>query len=158
DERHLQDTEGLDLLYGEASFTGPKTLEVRLNNGERAQLTADTIVIDTGGHPSNPPLDGLDSVPSLNSTTIMELDTLPEHLLVLGGGYVGLEFGQMFRRFGSRVTIVQRGTHLLAREDPDVADEVAKILREDGVEIVLDTQGEQVEKAGDRSIRLTVRT
>src|SRR5206468_2830349 len=156
DERHLQDTEGLDLLYGEASFTGPKTLEVRLNNGERAQLTADTIVIDTGGHPSNPPLDGLDSVPSLNSTTIMELDTLPEHLLVLGGGYIGLEFGQMFRRFGSRVTVVQRASRLAPREDADVSEEIRRILCEDGVEVLLNTKAASVERTSDGGLRLTV--
>src|SRR5436190_9332274 len=122
DERKLEDTDGLDLIYGEASFTDAKTLEVRPSNGgERLQLTAEIIVINTGGRPSNPPLDGLDTVPTLNSTTIMELDTVPEHLLVLGGGYVGLEFGQMFHRFGSRVTIVQRSKRLLTREDGDVA-------------------------------------
>ena len=75
----------------------------------------------------------------------MELDRVPEHLLVLGGGYVGLEFGQMFRRFGSQVTIVQRRGQLLAREDPDVAAAVADILREDGVEVLLDTQASDVE-------------
>ncbi|MFQ5572534.1 MAG: FAD-dependent oxidoreductase, partial [Rhodothermales bacterium] len=101
---------------------------------------------------------GLDTVPTLDSTSIMELDVLPEHLLVLGGGYIGLEFGQMFRRFGSNVTIVQRGNYLLAREDPDVADEVAKIVREDGVEVLLETQAQRAEQAADGKIRLTVRT
>jgi pyruvate/2-oxoglutarate dehydrogenase complex dihydrolipoamide dehydrogenase (E3) component len=87
----------------------------------------------------------------------MELDELPEHLLVLGGGYVGLEFGQMFRRFGSRVTIVQRASQLLGREDQDVADEVAKILREDGVEVLLNAEATRVENGGGE-IRLTVQT
>jgi pyruvate/2-oxoglutarate dehydrogenase complex dihydrolipoamide dehydrogenase (E3) component len=86
------------------------------------------------------------------------LDELPEHLLVLGGGYVGLEFGQMFRRFGSRVTIVQRASQLLGREDQDVADEVAKILREDGVEVLLNTEAARVEKGGGGEIRLTAQT
>ena len=157
-QRRLEATNGLDLLFGEAAFDGPRALEVRLKTGEGLRLSADKIFINTGCHPATPAVEGIDRVPALDSSSIMELDVLPEHLLVLGGGYIGLEFGQMFRRFGSRVTIVQRGTHLLAREDPDVADEVAKILREDGVEILLDTQGQQVEKAGDRSIRLTVRT
>ena len=105
-ERRIEDTEGLDLLMGEASFSGPKELGIRLNgNGEMFQLTADNIFINVGARPANPPIEGLDSVPALNSTTIMELDELPEHLLVLGGSYVGLEFAQMFRRFGSEVTM-----------------------------------------------------
>jgi pyruvate/2-oxoglutarate dehydrogenase complex dihydrolipoamide dehydrogenase (E3) component len=87
----------------------------------------------------------------------MELDVLPDHLLVLGGGYIGLEFGQMFRRFGSAVTVVQRSNQLLGREDPDVDEEVAKILREDGVEVLLETQTLRAEQA-DGTIRLTVRT
>ena len=158
DERKLEDTDGLDLIYGEASFTDAKTLEVRPSNGgERLQLTAEIIVINTGGRPSNPPLDGLDTVPTLNSTTIMELDTVPEHLLVLGGGYVGLEFGQMFHRFGSRVTIVQRSKRLLTREDGDVAAAIADVLREDGLEVLLETEALRVRKEND-TIQLTVRT
>src|SRR5262249_50883435 len=93
----------------------------------------------TGERPRIPAIDGLDPARTLNSTTIMELDAVPEHLIVIGGGYVGLEFGQMFRRFGARVTILQRGARLLAREDGDVADEVAKILREDGIDVLLET-------------------
>ncbi len=156
-QRQLEKTEGVDLLFGEASFTGPKTVAVRMNNGGTRQLTADTIFINTGGRPSSPPIPGLDSVPTLDSTSIMELDVLPAHLLVLGGGYIGLEFGQMFRRFGSAVTVVQRSKQLLGREDPDVAEEVAKILREDGVEVLLETQTLRAEQA-DGTIRLTVRT
>jgi pyruvate/2-oxoglutarate dehydrogenase complex dihydrolipoamide dehydrogenase (E3) component len=156
-QRQLEKTEGVDLLFGEASFTGPKTVAVRMNNGGTRQLTADTIFINTGGRPSSPPIPGLDSVPTLDSTSIMELDVLPDHLLVLGGGYIGLEFGQMFRRFGSAVTVVQRSNQLLGREDPDIAEEVAKILREDGVEVLLETQTLRAEQA-DGTIRLTVRT
>ena len=156
-QRQLEKTEGVDLLFGEASFTGPKTVAVRMNNGGTRQLTADTIFINTGGRPSTPPIPGLDSVPTLDSTSIMELDVLPVHLLVLGGGYIGLEFGQMFRRFGSEVTVVQRGKQLLAREDTDVAEEVAKIMREDGIEVLLETQAVRAEQA-DGAIRLTVRT
>ena len=155
-ENRIKSTEGVDLLMGEAHFTGPKELEVRLNSGEVQQLSADTIFINAGDRPADLPLEGLDSIPVLNSTTIMELDTVPEHLLIIGGGYVGLEFGQMFRRFGSGVTVVQRGAYLLAREDPDVAEEVAKILREDGLEILLETKPVRVEKTADGYIALTV--
>lgn len=148
---------GVDLIAGEASFSGPTTLDVRLNDGGTQQLSAPKIFINTGERPAVPPLPGLDDVPFLNSTTIMELDVVPEHLLVLGGGYVGLEFGQMFRRFGSTVTIVQRGKQLLAREDQDIADAVAEILREDGIEVLLNTEAAQVAQA-DGTLMLTVKT
>jgi pyruvate/2-oxoglutarate dehydrogenase complex dihydrolipoamide dehydrogenase (E3) component len=157
-QRSIESTEGVDLLMGEAHFTGPKELEVRLTNGETRQLTADTIFINAGDRPSRPSISGVDSVPTLDSTSIMELDVVPDHLLIIGGGYVGLEFGQMFRRFGSQVTVIQRGAYLLAREDPDVAGEVAKILREDGLEVLLETSPTHVEKAGDGKIQLTVKT
>lgn len=157
-QRRIEDTEGVDLLMGEASFTGPKSIEVRLNEGETLQLTADKILINTGARPRQPSLPGLDQVPALNSTSIMELGEVPEDLLVLGGGYIGLEFGQMFRRFGSQVTIVHRGAQLLTREDPDVAEEVANILREDGIEVLLETEGRRVEQTDDGHIRLVVRT
>ncbi len=156
-ERRLKNAPGLDLLMGEATFTGPKTLEVRMNSGELRTVSANMICINTGDRPGRPALPGLEQVPALDSTSIMELDSVPEHLLVLGGGYVGLEFGQMFRRFGSAVTIVQRGEQLLAREDPDVADEVAKILREDGIEVLLRTSAQRVARSGDGRIQLTVR-
>ena len=156
-QRRIESTEGVDLLFGAASFSGPKTLEVRLSDGATRQIAADLIFVNAGARPSVPKMDGIESIPYLNSTTIMELDAVPEHLLVIGGGYIGLEFGQMFRRFGSRVTIVQRGPRLLAREDDDVADEVAKILREDGVEVLLETEAPRVERSGDGAIALTVR-
>jgi pyruvate/2-oxoglutarate dehydrogenase complex dihydrolipoamide dehydrogenase (E3) component len=157
-EQRLRDAEGVDLLKGEARFTGPEELEVRLNGGEELHLTAENIFINVGARPANPPVEGLDSVPTLNSTTIMELDEVPEHLLVLGGGYVGLEFAQMFRRFGSEVTVVQRDKQLLTREDADVAEAVAEILRQDGVEVLLETQAQRAEQTEDGKIRLTIST
>ena len=156
-QRHIEQTEGVDLLFGEARFVGPKTVEVQLNDGGVRQLTADKIFINTGGRPVNPSIEGLDRLPVLNSTTIMELDVLPEHLLVLGGGYIGLEFGQMFRRFGSRVTIIQRGERLLAREDADVAEAVAQILREDGIEVLLNTNTLRAAQINGQ-IQLTLKT
>jgi pyruvate/2-oxoglutarate dehydrogenase complex dihydrolipoamide dehydrogenase (E3) component len=157
-QSRLEKTPNLDLLFGEARFIGAKTVEVRLRDGTTRQLTAETIVINTGCRPARPPVAGLDTVPVLDSTSIMELDAVPDHLLILGGGYIGLEFGQMFRRFGSAVTIVQRGDHLLAREDADVADEVAKIMREDGIEVLLESEALQAGKAADGGIRLKVLT
>ena len=157
-QRRIESTPGVDLLMGEARFTGMKTLEVRLQTGEVRLMTADTIFINAGARPSAPNIPGIESVPTLNSTSIMELDTVPQHLLVIGGGYIGLEFGQMFRRFGSEVTVIQRGSHLLAREDDDVADEVAKIMREDGIHLLLQTSPLRVERASNGTIRLMVKT
>ncbi len=156
-EKRLEETKGLDLLLGEAYFTGPKAVEVRMHDGSGSSpLTADIVCINAGERPTLPKIEGIENVSVLNSTSIMELDVVPEHLLVLGGGYVGLEFGQMFRRFGSQVTVVQRGTQLLAREDPDIADAVAEILREDGVNVLLNTAATRVQQSGDGRISLTV--
>jgi len=154
----IESTKGLDLFLGEARFTGPKELEVDLNDGKTVRLSADNIFINVGARPLDPPIEGLDGVPTLDSTSIMELDEVPEHLLVLGGGYVGLEFAQMFRRFGSEVTIMQRGEQLLAREDEDVAEAVAEILREDGIEVLLETEALRAEQNDDGEIQLTVQT
>ena len=104
-----------------------------------------------------PSLDGLRDVPFLDSTSIMELAAVPKHLLVLGGGYVGLEFGQLFRRLGSSVTIVQSSRQLLSGEDADIAEQVAAILKQDGVAILLNAKAERAKKAGAQ-IKLTVRT
>ena len=139
-QRRLEGAENVELILGEARFTGPNVVEVRPAAGGTRALTADTIFINTGARPARPRITGLDSVKALDSTSIMELQELPEHLLVLGGGYVGLEFGQMFRRFGSTVTVVQHGKQLLGREDPDVAAEVCKLLQTDGIEILLETE------------------
>src|SRR5262249_52755275 len=108
---------GLDLLRGEARFIASKTLEVSLTDGERRAITAPLIFINVGARPKQLVIKGVDSVPVLDSSAIMELDSLPEHLLIIGGGYIGLEFGQMFRRFGSEVTIIQHHPRLLINED-----------------------------------------
>jgi pyruvate/2-oxoglutarate dehydrogenase complex dihydrolipoamide dehydrogenase (E3) component len=156
-EKRLKKTKNLDLIFGEASFTGPKSLLVKLPKGTPLSLTADQFFINAGARPAVPQLEGLQDVPYLNSTSIMELATVPEHLLILGGGYEGLEFGQLFRRLGRRVTIVQRGPQLLAREDADVAEAVAQILKEDGIEVLLNTKTERVTRTGKR-INLHIRT
>jgi pyruvate/2-oxoglutarate dehydrogenase complex dihydrolipoamide dehydrogenase (E3) component len=156
--RRIEATDGLDLIAGEASFTGPKALAVRTNDGEHLELATDNVFINAGARPANPPIEGLDDLPVLNSTSIMELDELPDHLLVLGGSYVGLEFAQMFRRFGSDVTIVQRSGQLMVREDADIAEAVAEILREDGIEVLLGTQTMRAEQDEAGKIVLTVNT
>jgi pyruvate/2-oxoglutarate dehydrogenase complex dihydrolipoamide dehydrogenase (E3) component len=155
-QRRLEKADNVELIFGEGRFTAPKVVEVTLTAGGTRTLTADTIFINTGARPARPAIPGLDSVGTLDSTSIMELDALPEHLLVLGGGYVGLEFGQMFRRFGSAVTVVQHGKQLLAREDPDVAGEVHKLLQEDGIEILLETEAVGA-RAAARGVGLQLR-
>jgi pyruvate/2-oxoglutarate dehydrogenase complex dihydrolipoamide dehydrogenase (E3) component len=145
---------GVDLIMGEAAFSSPTSIDVNLRDGSKLALVAREFFIDTGGRPTKPEIEGLETVRSLNSTTIMELEHVPEHLIVLGGGYVGVEFAQMFRRFGSRVTVVQRGPVLLTREDSDVASEVAEILRQDGVEILLDSTTTRVDGNGNGTVRV----
>jgi pyruvate/2-oxoglutarate dehydrogenase complex dihydrolipoamide dehydrogenase (E3) component len=151
----IEKTPNLDLLFGEASFTGPRSVQIRLNDGSQRTLTADKIFINAGCRPAVPSLEGLRSVPYLDSTSIMELDSVPEHLLVIGGGYIGLEFGQLFRRFGSRVTIIQRAAQLLRGEDDDVTAEVLAIMQQDGIDVLLSAKVRSVTKEGPQ-IKLIV--
>ena len=151
----IEKTANLELIFGEASFTGAKTIQVRLNDGGERTMSAERFFINAGTCAGIPKLEGLDSVPFLDNISIMELGDLPEHLVVLGGGYIGLEFGQLFRRFGSKVTIVQSGRQLLEREDPDVAEEVTKILRQDGIDIMLNAKAQRASRA-NQEIRLEV--
>jgi pyruvate/2-oxoglutarate dehydrogenase complex dihydrolipoamide dehydrogenase (E3) component len=155
-QRKLERASQVSLIFGEARLLGPHQVEVALGEGGTRRLSAETIVINTGARPSVPRLPGLDGVASLDSTTVMELDRVPDHLIVLGGGYVGVEFAQMFRRFGAQVTLVQREPHLLPREDEDVAGEVAKILAEDGVALRLEAEAVRVAKRSG-GVALTVR-
>ena len=133
----VEGTEGLEYIEGEARFTGEKTMGIALNDGGTRTVHAETIILDVGERPL--PLDVVnpDNATVHDSRSIMELDIVPSHLVVIGGGYVGLEFGQLLRRLGAEVTIVHRGEYLLSREDGDVANAVAEILREDGITLEL---------------------
>ena len=153
----LEKTANLELIFGDASFSGPKTVVIRLQDGSRRTVSAKYIFINAGTRASRPALDGLASVPFLDNISIMELDALPDHLLIVGGGYIGLEFGQLFRRFGSRVTIVQSAGQLLTREDSDIAEEITNILRQDGVEVLLNAKATRVSRAGE-NIRLEIKS
>jgi pyruvate/2-oxoglutarate dehydrogenase complex dihydrolipoamide dehydrogenase (E3) component len=135
----LQSMENATIFHGHGRFEGPRTVRV----GEEL-LEAERIFIDVGGRASVPPVQGLDSVPYLNNSSLMEVDFLPEHLLILGGGYISLEFGQMYRRFGSEVTIVQRGERLLTNEDEDIAAAVQEILENEGIQVCTKTGGYQI--------------
>jgi pyruvate/2-oxoglutarate dehydrogenase complex dihydrolipoamide dehydrogenase (E3) component len=156
-QARIEKAENLNLIFGEAEFTGSKAIRVRKKDGGELLLSAEKIFLNSGCRPAIPKLDGVGSIQYLNSRSIMELDSVPGHLVVLGGGYIGLEFGQMFRRFGSRVTIVQSGLQLLGREDPDVADAVLAILREDGIDVLLNSRAVRVAKSSG-GIDLTVQS
>jgi pyruvate/2-oxoglutarate dehydrogenase complex dihydrolipoamide dehydrogenase (E3) component len=137
--------EGLAKVYrGHARFTGAKTVAV---NGEA--LEADKIVINTGGRAFVPDMPGVDRVPYLTNSTIMEADFLPEHLLIVGGSYIGLEFAQMYRRFGARVTVAEMGERLVGREDPEVSDAIREILEGEGIDVRLNSKCIAFEKDGN---------
>ncbi|MEN8145263.1 MAG: mercuric reductase [Gemmatimonadota bacterium] len=150
-QKGLERQDNLDLILGTASFTGQRMLQVTSADaaGMPARLlTAGKIFINTGARPSVPPIPGLGSVDFLDSTSIMELAQAPGHLIVLGGGFIGLEFGQMFHRFGSRVTIVEGSPRLVSGEDEDVSKELEKILREEGIEILTEATVRSVGHSG----------
>src|SRR5882757_5134960 len=130
-QKRIEKTKNLDLIFGEASFVSAKSIEVKDKNGRTRTLSADYFFINAGCRPTVPSIEGLADVPYLDSTSIMELAEVPKHLVVIGGGYVGLEFGQLFRRLGAQVTIIASGGQLLGHEDKDVSEEVAKILEQD---------------------------
>ena len=151
--RKVEERKTLHLYRGHARFIGPHQVRV----GEEV-LQSERIFIDTGTRPDVPPLNGLRGIDFLDNASIMRLTEVPEHLLILGGGYIGMEFGQMFRRFGSEVTIVQDAPRLMMIEDDDVSDEVAAILRDDGITILTSSTAVRVELADGGRLRLTVRT
>ncbi len=149
---------GVELILGEGRFVGPRALEVRLVAGGTRHLVADRVFIDVGTRPSIPDVPGLlDSAP-LTHIEALELGRLPAHLLVLGGGYVGVELAQAFRRFGSRVTVVDHGPQLLGREDADVAEAISSLFSDEGIEVALGAETERVEGRSGQVVRLRVRT
>ena len=147
---------GVEVEFGHARFVAPRTIEITPASGARTTAMADIVVINTGLRSLIPDIPDIAAVPTLDSTSIMELDTVPEHLIVLGGGYIGLEFAQLFRRFGSRVTVVHRGTQLLPREDADIATAVASILKQDDIDICLGATTTAVSRTESGGVRLTV--
>ena len=134
----------LTLIRGEASFTGPHTVRV----GD-AELTAPKVFVNTGGRPSVPDWPGIHDVPYLTNTSMMAVDFLPEHLVIVGGSYIGLEFAQMYRRFGSRVTVIEAGPRLIAREDAEVSDAVRAMLEGEGIEVSVDAKNLAMARDGD---------
>jgi pyruvate/2-oxoglutarate dehydrogenase complex dihydrolipoamide dehydrogenase (E3) component len=144
-EKWLKSTENLTVYEGHARFAGAHQVRV----GDQL-LEADKIFINVGGRASTPPLPGLNQVSYLNNSTMMDVDFLPDHLIVIGGSYVGLEFAQMYRRFGSEVTIVEMGPRLIQREDEDVSEAVGTILEAEGIKLRLSAECIALEKRGDK--------
>ena len=155
---HLENyrASGAELIMGTGRFVAPKTVEVRLNAGGTRVLAGDRVFLNLGTHATMPPIAGLADAGPLTNIELLELDRVPEHLVVLGGGYVGLEFAQACRRFGSRVTVI--APQLLPREDPDVADGIRRMLAAENVEFVLGADVVRVEGRSGDGVRLRVRT
>lgn len=151
-EKRIADHKTMRLYRNQARFAGPHAVQV----GDET-IESDKIFIDTGTRPTAPPVPGLENVDYLTNESIMELQQIPQHLIILGGGYIGLEFGQMFRRFGSRVTVIHIGDQLLAREDADIARELQKALEAEGIELHLNSSTTKVEKQGGQ-INITIQS
>jgi pyruvate/2-oxoglutarate dehydrogenase complex dihydrolipoamide dehydrogenase (E3) component len=149
----LESTRNCTIYRGQAQFASDR--EVRVN-GE--VLTAPEIFINVGGRASIPPMRGLDKTPFLNNSSILDLDTLPEHLVIVGGSYIALEFGQMFRRFGSEVTVLERGPRLLGREDDDISQGIAGIFANEGIDVRLNVPMQDVNALPVRGSHLLIAT
>jgi pyruvate/2-oxoglutarate dehydrogenase complex dihydrolipoamide dehydrogenase (E3) component len=149
---------GADLIMGTGRFIAPKTIEVSLNDGGTRVLTGDRVVLNLGTHATIPDIPGLVAAEPLTNVEALELDRLPDHLIVLGGGYVGLELAQAYRRFGSRVSIVEAGPQLAGREDSDVAAAIVEMLRDEGIVVHLGVKVLRVQGRSGESISLQIRT
>jgi pyruvate/2-oxoglutarate dehydrogenase complex dihydrolipoamide dehydrogenase (E3) component len=149
---------GADLIMGEARFTEPKTVQVTLNAGDTRSLRGERVFINVGTRARIPDVPGLANAAPMTHVEALNLERLPEHLVILGGGYVGLEFAQAMRRFGSRVTIIQHGRRFLKREDPDVADALLELMKDEGIEVLLRAEGLNVTGRSGTGIVLRVRS
>jgi pyruvate/2-oxoglutarate dehydrogenase complex dihydrolipoamide dehydrogenase (E3) component len=157
---HLQNfrATGTDLIVGDGRFVAPKTLGVRLNDGGTRVLAGDQVFLNLGTHPAVPSISGLDAARPLTHIEALELDYMPRHLIVLGGGYVGLELAQAYRRFGSRVTVIEPGPRLISREDPDVADEMQRIFGNEGVQFLTAAEVLSVRGRSGEQVSIAART
>ncbi len=153
-QKGLEATKKLDILFGEAVFIGGKTISVKPKSGKKKEFTAELIFLNTGASPFIPAIEGLKDIDYLTSTTILDLESIPEHLVIIGGNYIGLEFGQMFRRFGSKVTVIEKSPRIVSREDEDVSDELDKILKAE--DIVIYTNANTTNFVQKKSGKITV--
>jgi pyruvate/2-oxoglutarate dehydrogenase complex dihydrolipoamide dehydrogenase (E3) component len=150
--------DGLDFILGEGRFVAPKTIEVRLAQGGIRRLEGERVFLNLGTHAAIPDIPGLSGAAPLTHVEALELDRLPAHLIVLGGGYVGLEMAQAFRRFGSRVTVIDQAAQLAPREDPDVAEAVRAIFADDGTDVVLEAAIEAIGGRSGEQVKVRLRT
>jgi pyruvate/2-oxoglutarate dehydrogenase complex dihydrolipoamide dehydrogenase (E3) component len=151
-------TSGAVLIMGSGHFVAPKTIEVRLNDGGTRPLRGDQVFVNVGSHAAIPNVPGLEAARPLTHIEALELDSLPKHLIVLGGGYTGLELAQAYRRFGSQVTVIEPGPQLMSREDTDVAAEMQRILSGEGVEVLVSAKPTRVDGRSGEAVTVTVRT
>ena len=154
----LYKASGAELIMGVGRFVAPKTVEVDLNAGGKRLLTSDRIVLNLGTHGMIPDIPGLEAAKPMTNIELLELDRLPDHLVVVGGGYVGLELAQAYRRFGARVTILETNDRFAAREDSDVAAELERVFRDEGIEVHLGVSVARVEGRSGESVRLQMRS
>jgi pyruvate/2-oxoglutarate dehydrogenase complex dihydrolipoamide dehydrogenase (E3) component len=148
---------GAELIMGNGRFVGPKTLDVQLNDGGMRQLTGDRVVINVGSHAAIPNIPGMQEARALTHIEALELDYVPAHLIVVGGGYVAIELAQAYRRFGSRVTIIEAGARIMGREDPDVAAELHRILGNEGIDILPGAAVTAVQGISGQAVRVIAR-
>ena len=149
---------GAELIMGSGRFVGPRTIEASLNDGGTRLLEGKEIVVNVGSHAALPDIPGLQQSRALTHIEALELDEVPPHLIVLGGGYTGVEMAQAYRRFGSRVTIIEPGPRLMGREDTDVAEEMSRILGREGIDIVVNAAPLRVEGLSGEAVTVTART
>jgi len=154
-EKALEATKNLTLIFGEARFIDEKVILIELNEGGTLEMTADLVFINAGAKALIPDIEGLSEIDYLTNTSILELEKVPKHLLVIGANYVGMEFGQMFRRFGSKVTLLERGPRILAREDNDIAEEMHKLLTDEQIDIYTDAKATGFKKTKKGNIKVT---
>lgn len=147
----LEETDNLDLIWGQAAFRERNVIETKLRSGGTSLITASKVIISTGTKQDLPNIRGLENSGYLTSTTLMELKDIPRHLLIIGGGYIALEFGQMYRRFGSEVTILNLGDRILEQEDIDISNEVRKLLELEGIKIICGADTKAVEREGNET-------
>ena len=156
--RNAYKTSGAALIMGSGRFIAPKTIEVALNDGGKRVLTGSKVVINVGTHATIPNIPGLEAAEPLTHIEILELDILPPHLVVLGGGYVGLEMAQAYRRFGSQVTVIEPGPQIVGREDRDIAEEMQRLLVDEGIAFLIEAEPLNVQGRSGEEVSVTVRT